>query len=170
MIYTLDGVAPRTRDTLFVAPSATVIGDVQLGPDTSVWFSAVIRGDIESIVVGEGTNVQDNAVLHVDRDFPLSVGCFVTVGHQAILHGCTVADKVLVGMGARVLNGAQIGECSIVAAGALVPPGKTYPPRSLILGSPAKVVRELSREDIDGVVENARRYIANAKRFAAGME
>lgn len=167
MVLTLDDLAPA----LFIAPNAVVVGQVSLGRDTSVWYGTVIRGDMESISIGDGSNVQDNAVLHVDSGFPLSVGRLVTIGHGAIVHGCTVGDEVLVGMGSIILNGAEIGDRCIVGAGALVPPGKKYPERSLLVGNPARVVRTVTDEEIERIVENARHYQENARRHAsqAGM-
>ena len=170
MIYSLDGIDPDTKGALYIADSSRVIGRVFLDTETSVWFGAVIRGDIADIRIGEESNIQDNAVLHVDYDQPLKIGRSVTVGHGAILHACTILDETLIGMGSILLNGALINEHSIVAAGAVVSPGKTFPPRSLILGSPAKVVRELRDEEIDELIENSRRYVENAKRFSAGLD
>jgi carbonic anhydrase/acetyltransferase-like protein (isoleucine patch superfamily) len=145
------------------------VGNVTLGARASVWFGCAIRGDIEPIVIGPDSNVQDNAVLHTDYGFPLTIGSLVTVGHGAILHGCTVGDESLVGMGAIVLNGARIGRRCLVAAGALVTEGKEFPDGTLILGSPAKAVRELSPGQIEGMLANARRYVENADRYRRGL-
>ena len=150
---------PDIAAALFVAWNAEVAGSVSLAADTSVWFSATLRGDIERITVGRGSNVQDGATLHTDFDLPCVVGDGVTIGHNAILHGCTVGDDCLIGMGAVVLSGAVIGKESIVGAGALVTEGKTFPPRSLILGSPAKAARTLDDAAIAKVRENGKIYV-----------
>ncbi len=170
MTYSFNDVKPDTEGTIYIAGSAAVIGDVVLGDDTSVWFQAVIRGDIASIRVGDGSNVQDCAVLHVDHDTPLSIGELVTIGHGAIVHGCTVESEVLVGMGSRILNGAVIRKHSIVGAGALIPPGKEYPERSLLIGTPAKRVREVTDEEIAHIRENAEHYIENARRYSTSIK
>lgn len=171
-IYQL-GDAPEDRPQLgpgaWVADCARVIGRVTLGAGASVWFGAVLRGDNERITVGARSNVQEGAVLHTDPGFPLTLGEGVTVGHQAMLHGCTVGDGALVGIQAVVLNGAVIGAQSLVGAGALVTEGKVFPPRSLILGSPAKVVRALGDDEVARLGGSAERYVANAARHAAGL-
>ncbi|MDR2299482.1 MAG: gamma carbonic anhydrase family protein [Comamonas sp.] len=168
-IYELDGVAPEVAETAWVADSAQVMGRVKLEKDASVWFGTVIRGDTESITVGEGSNIQDSSVLHADFGKPLLVGCNVTVGHQVMLHGCTIGDGSLIGIGAVVLNGAKIGKNCLVGAGSLVTEGKEFPDGSMILGSPAKVVRELSPEQIQGLHQSARNYVENARRFKSGL-
>ncbi len=170
MVYELQDTKPEYSGAIFIAPSAAVIGLVSLGDDTSVWFGAVIRGDMAAISLGDGTNIQDGAVIHVDTGFPTSIGAGVTVGHQAIVHGCTVADNVLIGMGSRILNGAIIAEDSIIGAGAVVPPGKHFPPRSLLVGVPARVVREVTDDEIAETRANAEHYVANARRYAAEIE
>ncbi|HXF44755.1 MAG TPA: gamma carbonic anhydrase family protein [Burkholderiaceae bacterium] len=147
-LYRLGDDAPQVPESAFVAPNATVIGKVVLGENVSIWFNAVLRGDNEPIVIGDESNVQECAVLHNDPGFPLTVGRSVTIGHQAVVHGCTIGDGALIGIGAVVLNGARIGRQCLVGAGAVVTEGKVFPDRSLILGAPAKVVRELSDEDI----------------------
>lgn len=167
MVMSIGGNEPAIDISLYIAPTAAIIGDVRMEDATSVWFGAVIRGDMASVRIGSGTNIQDGAVLHVDTGFPLAVGKYVTVGHSAILHGCTIGDEVLVGMGSRILNGAEIGRHSIVAAGALVPPGKSFPERSLLVGMPARVIREVEQEEIDHIKENAEHYISAAKKYAA---
>ena len=159
MILSLDGVSPRFAGRHYVAPGAVLVGDVRLGSDVSVWFNAVIRADNAPIRIGDGSNVQEGAVLHVDPGVPLEVGRHVTIGHQAMLHGCTVGDGTLIGIGAVVLNGARIGENCLVGAKALVTEGTEVPPGSLVLGSPAKVVRALSAEAIEGVRAGARSYV-----------
>jgi gamma-carbonic anhydrase len=151
--------APRVHETAFIAPGATVIGDVTLGENSSVWFGSVLRGDINRIVIGPGTNVQDGAVVHLADDFGALVGSLVTIGHKAVVHACTIDDEVLVGMGAIVLDGAEIGARSILGAGALVTGGKKIPPGSLVLGSPAKVVRQLTLEEQAGIRVWADRYV-----------
>ena len=154
----------------WVAPGAHVIGQVRLGADVGVWFCAVLRGDNAAIEVGARTNIQENAVLHVDPGTPLSIGEGVTVGHGAIVHGCTVGDNVLVGMGAVVMNRAVIGADSLVAAAAVVTEGKMFPPGSLIVGSPARVVRALTETEVEGLRRSAAHYVENWKRFAREMK
>jgi carbonic anhydrase/acetyltransferase-like protein (isoleucine patch superfamily) len=147
-----------------------VMGNVVLEQDTSVWFGATLRGDTETITVGRGSNIQDGSVLHADVGYPLTVGQNVTVGHMVMLHGCTIGDESLIGIGAVVLNGARIGRNCIVAAGALVTEGKSFPDGSMIMGSPAKVVRELGPEQIDGVRRSALHYVENATRYRTGLK
>jgi len=146
------------------------MGRVELQEDVSVWFSSVIRGDNETVLVGRGSNIQDGSVLHSDKGFPLHIGEFVTVGHRVILHGCTIGSGSLIGMGAIVLNGAKIGPHCLVGAGALVTEGKEFPEGSMILGSPAKVVKTLSPEQIQGLKQSALNYIDNAKRFSLQLK
>ncbi|MET8776255.1 MULTISPECIES: gamma carbonic anhydrase family protein [Nocardia] len=155
------GFAPEIDESAWLAPNATVIGRVRLGAEVSVWYSAVLRGDLEQITVGARTNIQDGCVLHADPGFPLTVGSGVSVGHNAILHGCTVGDDVLVGMGATVLNGAVIGAGSLIAANALIPEGAQIPPGSLVAGVPGKVRRELSEAEQDGIRLNGAVYLHN---------
>ncbi len=169
-IYELDGVAPRMAESAWVADSAQVMGNVVLGDNASVWFGAVLRGDTETITLGEGSNIQDGSVMHADVGFPLTVGRHVTVGHQVMLHGCTIGDESLIGIGATVLNGAKIGRNCLVGAGSLVTEGKEFPDGSMILGSPAKVVRSLTPEQIEGLRRSARHYIENAARYRQGLK
>jgi len=169
-IYSLDGKAPVVADTAWVADSAQVIGAVELGANASVWFGTVIRGDTETIRVGDGTNIQDGSVLHADVGKPLTVGKNVTVGHQVMLHGCTIGDESLIGIGAVILNGAKIGKNCLVGAGSLVTEGKEFPEGSMIMGSPAKVVRELTPAQIEGLRNSAKHYIENAHRFKSGLK
>lgn len=169
-LYELDGVAPQMADSAWVADSAQVMGRVSLGAGSSVWFGAVLRGDTESITVGAGSNVQDGSVLHADLGFPLVVGERVTVGHQVMLHGCTIGDGSLIGIGAVILNGAVLGRHCLVGAGALVTEGKSFPDGSMILGSPAKVVRQLTPEQIEGLERSAQHYQDNARRYRAGLK
>ena len=168
-IYELDGVAPRVAASAWVADTAQVIGNVVLGENASVWFGTVVRGDAEAITIGAGTNIQDASVLHADFGQPLVVGERVTVGHQVMLHGCTIGDETLIGIGAIVLNGARIGKNCLVGAGALVTEGKEFPDGSMIIGSPTKAVRELSPEQIEGLRQSARHYMDNARRFQSGL-
>ncbi len=168
-IYELDGVAPQVAASAWVAGSAEVMGNVRLGEDASVWFATVVRGDCESISIGAGSNVQDASVLHADIGQPLVIGERVTVGHQVMLHGCTIGDESLIGIGAVVLNGARIGKNCLVGAGSLVTEGKEFPDGSMILGSPARVVRQLTPEQIEGLRTSARHYMENARRFKAGL-
>ena len=168
-IYELDGVAPRVAASAWVAETAQVIGNVVLGENASVWFGTVVRGDTEAITIGAGTNIQDASVLHADFGQPLVVGERVTVGHQVMLHGCTIGDETLIGIGAIVLNGARIGKNCLVGAGALVTEGKEFPDGSMIIGSPAKAVRELGPEHIEGLRQSARHYMDNARRFQSGL-
>ena len=169
-IYELDGTAPRIADSAWVADSAQVMGNVELADDASVWFGAVIRGDTETIRIGRRSNIQDMSVLHADVGMPLTVGDDVTVGHQVMLHGCTIGDGSLIGIGAVVLNGAKIGKGCLVGAGSLVTEGKEFPDGSMILGSPAKVVRQLAPEQLQGLRLSAQHYVDNAGRFRAGLK
>jgi carbonic anhydrase/acetyltransferase-like protein (isoleucine patch superfamily) len=168
-IYELDGVAPEVAESAWVAGSAEVMGNVRLAEDASVWFGAVVRGDCESISIGEGSNIQDASVLHADLGKPLVVGRHVTVGHQVMLPGCTIGDESLIGIGAVVLNGAKIGRNCLVGAGALVTEGKEFPDGSMIIGSPAKAVRQLTPEQIEGLRRSAQHYVDNARRFKSGL-
>lgn len=168
-VYELDGVAPQISDSAWVADSAQVMGDVVVGADASVWFGTVVRGDTATIHIGEGTNVQDASVLHADLGMPLTIGKHVTVGHQVMLHGCTIGDESLIGIGAIVLNGAKIGKNCLVGAGALVTEGKEFPDGSMIIGSPARVVKQLTPEQMQGLRKSAQHYIDNARRFKAGL-
>ena len=169
-LYALDDVAPQVAPSAWVADTATVIGGVVLGPDSSVWPGVVVRGDSAPISVGEGSNIQDNSVLHSDAGVPLIIGKHVTVGHQVMLHGCTVGDESLIGIGAIVLNNAKIGRNCLVGAGALVTEGKEFPDGSMIIGSPAKAVRQLTPEQIAGLRRSAEHYMANARRYRAGLK
>jgi carbonic anhydrase/acetyltransferase-like protein (isoleucine patch superfamily) len=168
-VYEIDGKAPRVDSTAWIAGSAEVMGNVEIGPDASVWFGCVLRGDTEVMRIGEGTNVQDGSVLHADAGMPLTLGRHVTVGHKVMLHGCTIGDESLIGIGAVVLNGARIGKNCLVGAGSLVTEGKEFPDGSMIMGSPAKAVRQLTPEQIEGLRRSARHYIDNARRFQATL-
>ncbi|MGI6345481.1 MAG: gamma carbonic anhydrase family protein [Bacillota bacterium] len=149
---------PKINPDTFVANNATIIGDVEIGAGCSVWYGAVLRGDMAAIRIGEHSNVQDGCLLHVSKGFPLQLGDHVTVGHGAILHGCTIEDGVLIGMGAIVLDGAVVGQGSIIGAGALVPEGKVIPANSLVVGIPGKVIRQLTPEDAAGLIKHAAEY------------
>lgn len=168
-VYALDGVEPQIAESAWVADSAQVMGEVHMGADASVWFGTVVRGDTSSITIGEGTNVQDASVLHADMGMPLVIGRHVTVGHQVMLHGCTIGDESLIGIGAIVLNGAKIGKNCLVGAGALVTEGKEFPDGSMIIGSPARVVKQLTAEQMQGLRQSAQHYIDNARRFRVGL-
>ncbi|MFI1291881.1 MULTISPECIES: gamma carbonic anhydrase family protein [unclassified Streptomyces] len=163
LIAGIGGREPQVDEGAFVAPTATVIGDVALGAGASVWYGAVLRGDVERIAVGAGSNVQDNCTLHADPGFPVGVGERVSIGHNAVVHGATVEDDCLIGMGATVLNGAVIGAGSLVAAQALVPQGMRVPPGSLVAGVPAKVRRELTQEERQGITLNGTMYTQLAR-------
>ena len=169
-IYELDGIAPQLADTAWVADSAQVMGRVAIGAHSSVWFGAVLRGDTESISVGWRSNIQDLSVLHADLGMPLTVGNEVTIGHQVMLHGCTIGDGCLIGIGAVILNGAKIGKGCLVGAGALVTEGTEFADGSMILGSPAKVVRVLDTQDIEAIRLGAQFYVDNAVRFASRLK
>ena len=170
--YALDGISPSLPETgdCWIAPDANVIGRVSLGPGTSIWFGATLRGDNEPITVGDGSNIQENCVLHTDMGFPLTIGRNCTIGHKAMLHGCTVGDGSLVGMGATVLNGARIGRGCLIGAGALVTEGKAIPDGSLVLGAPGKVVRELDEAARKELLASAEHYRHQMRRFRSGLE
>jgi carbonic anhydrase/acetyltransferase-like protein (isoleucine patch superfamily) len=168
-LYAFDDSLPQLAPTAWVAPSAAVLGRVVLADGVGIWFGAVLRGDNEPIVIGEGSNVQENTVMHTDMGFPLTVGRGVTIGHQAMLHGCTVGDDSLIGIQAVVMNGVRIGRECLIGAGALVPEGRTIPDRSLVLGSPGKVVRELTDEDVARIRAGAASYVARAAAFKARL-
>ena len=168
-LYEIDGLRPTINDNSWVAPSADLIGDVRLGEEVGIWFGAVIRADNTPIVLGDRTNIQEGAMLHSDPGVPLTIGADCTIGHHAILHGCTLGDRVLVGMGAIVLNNAVIGEDCLIGAGALVTEGKIFPPGSLIFGAPARAVKELAPEVIDGIRKSATGYAERQQRFAHNL-
>lgn len=169
--FSLDGVAPAILGTgpAFVAEDARIIGAVHLHEDTSVWFGCVLRGDNEPLTIGARTNVQEHTIMHTDPGFPVIIGEGCTIGHRAMLHGCTIGDNALIGIGAIVLNGARIGANCLVGAGALVTEGKTFPDNSLIIGAPARVTRTLDDAAIAGLRLSADHYVENARRFAAGL-
>jgi carbonic anhydrase/acetyltransferase-like protein (isoleucine patch superfamily) len=169
MIWSLDGVAPVIHETAWIAPDANIIGRVVIEAGASVWFGATLRGDNEEIRIGAGSNVQEACVMHTDMGFPLTVGTDCTIGHRAMLHGCTIEAGSLIGMGATVLNGARIGAGSLIGACALVTEGKEIPAGSLVTGSPGRVVRELDEAARARLLASAAGYRANARRFAAGL-
>jgi len=163
---TLDGKSPVVPESAWTAPGVVLVGDVDLGEEASVWYGAVLRADGDAIRIGPRSNLQDGVVVHVDSGFPVHVGAGVSVGHGAVLHGCTVADDVLVGMGATILNGARVGAGSLIAAGALVPENADIPPGSLVAGVPGKVRRQLTDEEIEHIRTNAATYLDLARRHA----
>ncbi|KZM48184.1 gamma carbonic anhydrase family protein [Labrenzia sp. OB1] len=171
-VFDLDGRRPSFPDSdeYWIAPTAVLIGDIRLQEEASVWFGAILRGDNEPITVGSRSNVQDGCVFHTDLGFPLTIGAGCTIGHKAILHGCTIGDNSLVGMGATILNGAVIGRNCIVGANALIGEGKEIPDNSLVVGMPGKVIRTLSEEAEDGLRKSAEGYVRNWRRFKAGLK
>ena len=164
-LFSLPGKQPQLSDQVWIAPNATVIGDVHLGANVSIWWNATLRGDNDPIHIGANSNIQDGSVLHTDEGVPMHIGRNVTVGHLVMLHGCTVGDGSLIGIGSVILNRAVIGKESIVGANTLIPEGKVYPDRSLIVGSPGKVVRQLSDDDAAKLKASAEHYVANALRY-----
>ena len=168
-IYELDGKAPKLAEGAWVADSAQVIGEVELAENASIWFGAILRGDTELLKIGRNSNIQDGSVLHADVGTPLTIGDNVTVGHQVMLHGCTIGDNSLIGIQAVVLNRARIGKNCIVGAGSVVTEGKEFPDNSLIIGSPAKVVRTLDDAAAEKLRQSAEHYVENAHRFARGL-
>ncbi|WP_019529029.1 gamma carbonic anhydrase family protein [Dasania marina] len=165
MLFRLADKSPQQEAENFIAHNATVVGDVALAADVSLWFNVVIRADHEKITVGKGSNIQDGCVLHADPGYPLTVGEGVTVGHKAVLHGCTVGDYSLVGINAVVLNGVTIGKHCLIGANSLVPEGMNIPDGSLVVGSPARIRRQLSEQEISGLHKSAEHYVANGRRF-----
>ena len=169
MIFSLDGIAPQIDATAWIAHDANIIGRVVLEAQSNIWFGVTMRGDNEEIRVGAGSNVQENCVLHTDMGFPLTIGADCTIGHKAMLHGCTIGDGSLIGMGATILNGAKIGRGCLIGAGALVTEGKEIPDGSLVLRAPGRVVRELDAEARARLLKSAEGYRRNAARFRAGL-
>lgn len=169
MIFTLDGRTPQMEGETFVAATAVVVGNVRLKHEASVWWGAVLRGDYDAITVGQRSNVQDNAVVHMDEGFPVTLGDRVTIGHKAVLHGCTIGNNSLVGINAVVMNEAVIGDDCLIGSNALVTEGKQIPPRSLVLGSPGKVVRELSDDEVAELTDFSDRYVRNFRRYKASL-
>lgn len=169
-IYRLGDKVPQLAPSAWIAPNATVIGDVHLAENVSIWWNAVLRGDNDPITIGANTNIQDGSVLHTDEGIPLILGCRITVGHKVMLHGCTVGDGSLIGMGSILLNGATIGENCLIGAGTLIPEGKVIPDRSLVVGSPGRVIRELTDEQIARIAYSAQHYVQNAQRYQQLLE
>ena len=171
-VYSLEGISPvlPEKERYWIAPDAHVIGNVTLGADTGIWFGAVLRGDNEAIEIGDETNIQEGAMLHTDPGAPINIGKGCTIGHHAIVHGATIGDNSLVGMGAVILNRAKIGKNCLVGAGALVTEGKEFPDNSLIVGSPARAVRQLDAAAAEGLTLSSSIYVANYKRFAKGLK
>ena len=168
-LYSLDGVSPQVAEDSWIAPDANVIGKIVIQEGASVWFGATLRGDNEEIVIGKGSNVQENTIMHTDMGYPLTVGEGCTIGHKALLHGCTIGDNTLIGMGAVILNGAKIGKNCLIGANALITENKVIPDGSLVMGSPGKVVRELDEQGIQGLRASALNYQQNMRRFRAGL-
>jgi len=169
-LYSLGNLNPQIKENVFIAPSADIIGDVSIAEGASIWFGVIARADINKIIIGKDTNIQDGAIIHVVQALPTIIGKGVTVGHKATLHACTIEDRCLIGMGAVVLDGALIRKGSVVAAGSIVPPGKDYPENSLIMGSPAKVVRLLSEEERSKYGNHYLNYLDASKNFIANLK
>ncbi|SEQ23241.1 Carbonic anhydrase or acetyltransferase, isoleucine patch superfamily [Loktanella sp. DSM 29012] len=169
-LYALNDIRPTLGDGVWIAPGAHVMGRVDLGDRVNIWFNVTIRGDNDPITIGADSNIQENAVLHNDPGFPLTVGQGCTIGHKAMLHGCTIGDNTMIGMGATVLNGAVIGKNCLIGAGALITEGKTIPDGSLVMGAPGKVVRQLDETAIAGLRLSARHYVENAARFGRDLK
>jgi carbonic anhydrase/acetyltransferase-like protein (isoleucine patch superfamily) len=169
MFYDLKDKKPQSSGANWVAPNATIIGDVTLEKNSSIWFNAVLRGDIENILIGEGSNVQDGSVLHTDPGYPLKVGKNVTIGHLVMLHGCTIGDNSLIGIGAVILNNAKIGKNCIIGAKTLIAENKEIPDDSLVVGSPGRVLRKVTEDEKKAVLENTRHYQDNWKRYSQSI-
>ena len=169
MFYNLENKKVKNAGENWVAPNASIIGDVTLEKNTSIWFNATLRGDVENIYVSEGSNIQDGSVLHTDPGFPLKIGKDVTIGHLVMLHGCTIEDNSLIGIGAVILNGAKIGKNCIIGANALVTENKIIPDNSLVVGSPGKIVRQVSNEEVKSITENAIHYQENWKKYSKSV-
>ncbi|WP_420587605.1 gamma carbonic anhydrase family protein [Marivita sp.] len=168
-LFSLDGIAPELHEDTWIAPDANLIGRIVVEAAASVWFCSTLRGDNEVITVGAGSNIQENCVLHTDMGYPLSIGKGCTIGHKVMLHGCTIGDNSLIGMGATVLNGAKIGNNCLIGAGALITEGKEIPDGSLVMGVPGKVVRALDEAGIEGLRKSALGYQTNMRRFRNGL-
>ncbi|MGL5315778.1 MAG: gamma carbonic anhydrase family protein [Peptostreptococcaceae bacterium] len=165
MIKGYNGIEPKIDKTVFIAETADIIGKVTIGKNSNIWYNTVMRADVNTITIGESTNIQDGSVVHVADEFPVIIGDNVTVGHKALVHGCKVGNNTLIGMGSIVLDGAEIGEYTLLGAGSLVPPGKKIPSGVLALGSPAKVIRELSEEEKQNLVKSALKYVETANNY-----
>ncbi|MFZ5966038.1 MAG: gamma carbonic anhydrase family protein [Bacillota bacterium] len=164
MILGYEGVNPQIDESCYISDNATIIGHVEMKKDANIWYGTVVRGDVNKITIGESTNIQDNCTVHINHNMPTNIGDYVTIGHGAIIHACTIGNNVLVGMGAIVLDGAEIGDNVIIGAGSLVPPNKKIPSNSLVMGSPVKVVRELTNEEVDQVRLSAVNYVELSKK------
>ena len=169
-IYTLGSLVPNIHPQTWIAPNASVIGQVHLEKNVSIWWACILRGDIEPLYVGENTNIQDGSVLHTDPGLPVNIGRDVTVGHGAILHGCTVDEGSLIGMRATLLNRSVIGKHCLIGANTLIPEGKIIPDRSLVVGAPGRIVRQLTDEEVDRIMDSVRRYVENWQRYQHGMK
>jgi len=169
-IYELDGVRPRAEGDHWIADSASVMGNVILKQNASVWFNATLRGDNDPITIGENTNIQDGSVLHTDVGIPLTIGANCTIGHMVMLHGCTIGENTLIGIGTIILNGAKIGKNCLIGANSLITEGKEIPDGSMVMGAPGKVVRELTEQQIQGITGSALHYVENWKRYARGLK
>ncbi|MEM9733799.1 MAG: gamma carbonic anhydrase family protein [Pseudomonadota bacterium] len=169
-VYALGDKTPNLHETVWIAPDAQVMGQIIAHQDANIWFGAVLRGDNEPITVGARSNIQELSVLHTDMGFPLTIGADVTVGHKAMLHGCTIGDNSLVGMGATIMNGVTIGKNCIIGAGALIPVGKTIPDNSLVMGVPGKVVKPVDEATAQFLTASAAQYVENARRFAKDLK
>ena len=165
MIYNFNNITPKIDKDSWFAPNSVLIGNVTLKKDANVWFNATLRGDVEPIIIGEGSNIQDGSVIHTDPGCPATIGKNVTVGHLVMLHGCTIEDDCLIGIGSTILNKAKIGKNSIIGANALITENKVIPERSLVVGSPGKVIRQVTDEEIKHIKENAEHYIKNYKKY-----
>lgn len=165
MIHQFDGQIPKVHKNSFIASSADVIGNVSIGEYSNIWFGAVLRGDMDSLSIGHNTNVQDNSTVHNDDNFPVSIGDYVTIGHNCIIHGCKISNNTLIGMGSTILNGAEIGEYSIIGAGSLVTQGKKIPSGVLCMGVPAKVIRELTMEEKESIKKSAQHYVELSMKY-----
>ena len=170
MFYDLENKKPKNSGENWVAPNAVVVGDVTLEKNTSIWFNATLRGDIENIHVGEGSNIQDGSVLHTDPGYPLKIGKYVTIWHMVMLHGCTIGDNSLIGIGAVILNNAKIGNNCVIGAKSLITENKEIPDNSLVVGSPGRVIRKLTEEEVKAVKENAIRYQENWKKYSKSIK
>ena len=169
MIYELDGIAPIIDESAWVADDVNLIGKVTLAAKSSVWFGSTLRGDNEMLTIGEGSNIQENSVLHTDMGYPLTIGKNCTIGHKVMLHGCTIGDNTLIGMGAMVMNGAVVGKNCLIGAGALITEGKVIPDGSLVMGAPGKIIRTLTDDAIEGLTRSALSYQKNAERYRKGL-
>ncbi|WP_408009582.1 gamma carbonic anhydrase family protein [Pseudalkalibacillus sp. A8] len=169
MLYPYNGKTPKVDESVFIAPGVHIIGDVTIGKNSSVWFNTVVRGDEAPIRIGERTNIQDNCTCHLYEEFPLILEDEVSIGHNVILHGCTIRKRALVGMGTTILDGAEIGESAFIGANTLIPPGKKIPPRTMVMGSPGKVVRELTEKDLELIQLTINTYEQKAKEFKENL-